>query len=136
MYRTEVIKQLGGFDVRFAVGCDYNLQDRVRKAGYKWITDKTVVSDHIREGVLQSVKHTHELSKRVTCTGPILDALQDLLFSPIRAFDIATKKACPQALLIYPYWRLIMLKSVLNANKKQQNQTTPPLPLKKPKKGN
>ncbi|MCJ7721561.1 hypothetical protein MUO98_04055 [Candidatus Bathyarchaeota archaeon] len=41
------------------------MQDRVWKAFYKWIADKTVVTDHISGTVRQSADHVYELSKFV-----------------------------------------------------------------------
>jgi glycosyltransferase involved in cell wall biosynthesis len=124
LYRTELIRSIGGFDFRFPISCDRNLQDRVRKAGYKWIIDKTVVSDHIRGDVLESANHVYELSKFVDhpdCPS-MSSVLSKFMFSPIRGVEISIKKECPQALVVYPYWRFMLLKSSL---KMLQNRSKP-----------
>lgn len=126
LYRTELIKSLGGFDVRFPLSCDRNLQDRVRKAGYSWVVDKTVVSDHIRGDVRQSADHLYVLSKFVDYNdSPSLSSvLSRFLFSPIRGVDIALKKGCPQALVVYPYWRFMVLRATLELMAKQKQNSS------------
>jgi len=122
MYRTELIKRLGGFDVKYPISCDRKLQDNVRKAGYKWIVDKTVVSDHIRGGVRQSADHVYELSEFAGSadSAGISSVLLRFLFSPIRGVAIALKKTCPQALVVYPYWRFMVLRATLKTIAKQK----------------
>ena len=124
LYRTDVIKSLGGFDVRFHISCDRNLQDRVWKAGYKWIVDKTLVSDHIRDSVSQSAKHVYELSKFANYPDNLSfsSVLSRFLFSPIRGVEVSLKKKCPQAFVVYPYWRFMLLKSTLKMAPKQSNR--------------
>ena len=123
LYRTDVMKSLGGFDVRFPISCDRNLQDRVRKAGYKWIIDKTLVSDHIRGDVRQIGKHVYELSKFADYSDKLSlsSILTRFLFSPIRGVEVSLKKKCPRALVVYPYWRFTILKSTLKIAPKQSN---------------
>ena len=96
IYRTDLIKKLGGFDFRFPISCDRNLKERVTQAGYKWVSDKTVVSDHIRGGIRQSAKHFYELSKLDDPNNPsITPILLRFLFSPIRGLEISIKKRVP-----------------------------------------
>jgi GT2 family glycosyltransferase len=122
MYRTEVIKKLGGFDPRFLISCDWELQERVQKAGYKWISDKTVVSDHIRGDLWNITNHFWELSKLDDPNNPAISpVLARFLYSPIRGLDISIKKRCPHAALVYPYWRFIHLKAALASNKRAKS---------------
>ena len=122
LYRTELIRSIGGFDPRFPLSCDRNLQDRVRKAGYKWIVDKTVFSDHIRGTVRQSSDHVYTLSKFADSqdSASLSSVLSRFLFSPIRGVEISIKKECPQAVIVYPYWRFMLLKSSLKMIAKQK----------------
>jgi hypothetical protein len=124
LYRTELIKSLGGFDARCPISCDRDLQDRVWRAGYKWIVDKSVVSDHIRGTVRQSAEHIYRLSKIADYPGlSFSSVVSRFLFSPIRGVEISLKKDCPQALVVYPYWRFMLLKSSLEmATKHQSNR--------------
>jgi glycosyltransferase involved in cell wall biosynthesis len=122
LYRTELIRSLGSFDVRCPISCDRDLQERVLRAGYKWIVDKTVVSDQIRGTVRQSTDHVYTLSKFADYyDSPSLSSvLSRFLFSPIRGVEISIKKECPQALVVYPYWRFMLLKSSLKMIAKQK----------------
>lgn len=119
LYRTEIIKKLGGFDPRFLISCDWDLQERVQKAGYKWITDKTVISDHVRGSIRNITKHYYKLSRLDDPHNPPrLPVLLRFLYSPIRGLDISIRKRCPQAAVVYPYWRLIHLKAALTSTPK------------------
>lgn len=124
LYRTELIKSLGGFNVSCPISCDRDLQERVLRAGYKWIVDRSVVSDHIRGTVRQSAEHVYTLSKSAGYRDgpPFSSVLSRFLFSPIRGVEISLKKHCPQASVIYPYWRFMLLKSTLKMATKQSNR--------------
>lgn len=124
LYRTEVIKKLGGFNTDCLISCDWDLQERVQKSGYKWVTDKTVVSDHVWGNTSNIIKHFRELNKQDDPNNPpIMQVLLRFLYSPIRGVDISIKKKCPQAALIYPYWRFIHLKTTLTSTQKQRQHT-------------
>ena len=116
LYRTEIIRNLGGYDTRFPISTDRNLQDRIWGAGYKWVIDKKLVSDHIRGSVRQTLKHNYEFGK--FSDYPEIDQLRLLapgvLFSPIRGLELAIKKSCPQLLAVYPYWKLMNIKNMFN----------------------
>jgi len=122
LYRTELIRSIGGFDVKYSTSCDRKLQDSVWEAGYKWIVDKSVISDHIRGGVRQSANHVYELSEFAgsASSATLSSVLLRFLFSPIRGVAIALKKACPQALVVYPYWRFMVLRATLKTIAKQK----------------
>ena len=85
---------------------------------------KTVISDHIRGGIRQSANHVYELSKFSDYHDipSVSSVLSRFLFSPIRGIDIALKKACPQALVVYPYWRFMWMKAAMNMIAKQKQK--------------
>ncbi len=124
IYRTEIIKKIGGFDPKYLISCDRNLKERINETGYKWVSDKTIVSDHLRGGIRQSAKHFYELSRLDDPNNPPrIPIFIRFMFSPIRGLQISIKKDCPQAAIVYPYWRFIMLKSALEmAPTQKQNQ--------------
>ena len=117
LYRTDVIRCINGFDPRYPISCDRDLQSRVWKAGYKWIVDKTVVSDHLRGSVWQNAEHIYNLSKfaEYTDNPSLSEVLPRFLFSPFRGAEITIKKDCPQAFVVYPYLRFALLKTALKA---------------------
>jgi len=126
LYRTELIKSLGGFNVGCPISCDYDLQERVLRAGYKWVVDKTVISTHLRGTIRQSAKHAYTLSEFASYHDKLSfsSVFSRFLFSPIRGVEISLKKNCPQAVVVYPYWRFVVMKSMLKipANKSNQNK--------------
>lgn len=125
LYRTELIRRLGGFNINLPLSADRDLQDRVRAAGYKWIVDKTVISQHIRGTVRQTVQRAYNNSKFVDYPGnPSFSQMLSLFFfSPLRGFDIALKKQCPLAAIVYPYYRLVRLRITLQSIPKQKQIT-------------
>ena len=50
IYNTRIIRSLGGFPV-VPIATDLALQEKVFKSGFKWVTDRAVVSLHLRQGV-------------------------------------------------------------------------------------
>jgi glycosyltransferase involved in cell wall biosynthesis len=113
IYRTRIITQLGGFPTECPICVDLNLKDRIKEAGYKWVTDETVVSDHIRKGVLQETLHKRRMqlmaSRRQEAS--LLRLLMIFALSPRRALHVALRKRCPQIFFVYPFLRFMTLKT-------------------------
>lgn len=128
IYKTSVIRQLGGFPVlSVSVGVDHVLARRIHSAGYRWKVDYDVHSVHLRSGLQDELDHTYwyggcadvlesSLFKKPAQTRVLV---RRFLFSPIRGAQITLKTHAPQALYIYPLLRLAFLRGVLNSRKKQ-----------------
>ncbi len=122
MCRTKVVKSLGGFaeDIRYG-SVDTHLRRRIEKAGLKWITDPTVISIHMRKGGLKEQMRRLYLyglyapweAAEFTPTTKTYRAVKIALASPLRAFEIAVKKNCPEAMYYYPLTRFSFMLGAL-----------------------
>ena len=56
IYRTKMIRNVGGYYTKYTLVADRDLQDRVRASGLKWIVDKTVISDHLKFSIRKYAK--------------------------------------------------------------------------------
>ncbi|MGQ9544923.1 MAG: hypothetical protein ACUVQX_03970 [Candidatus Bathycorpusculaceae bacterium] len=116
---TKIIQKVGGFPNSCPVCVDLNLRDMVQKAGFKWIVDPTVISQHIRSGIRKQLKHKHEayLRRKRDMHDKFSDLWKFLFIatfqSPIRGFYIACKKKRPEIFFVYPMFRFAIVKSCL-----------------------
>jgi glycosyltransferase involved in cell wall biosynthesis len=122
IYRTEMIRKIGGFPNFCPVSVDHGLREEVRKAGYKWIIDGTVVSDHIRTSVKEYIEHETRkaLFERRQIHTNLLRNFRLFVTSPLSALKIVLRKKCPQIFLIYPYYRLMRLRAILQGRPRRK----------------
>lgn len=127
IFRTKIIEESGGFPSECPVCTDTILMKKiVLETPYKWIVDRTVVSDHIRQSVKYYLQHCYKLGKLCThsryCVTPTLPPLLSLLrlfmTSPLRASAIAWKKHEPRIFWVYPSVRWMKLKGFLDRERK------------------
>jgi glycosyltransferase involved in cell wall biosynthesis len=59
IYRSDVIRKLGGFPTKCPIFTSSDLFEVVESNGFKWIVDHTVVSDHIRCGLMEEIRHEY-----------------------------------------------------------------------------
>ena len=135
IYKTKIIKDLGGFDEKFIVSTDRKLQDKIKENGYKWLICKNIISDHLKPSVRKSAKHyqkNHLLRDYKEDFKPVflyskvkiksekrlefLDSLSKLFSSFIIGFVIARKYKIPEVTYCYPYWRLKKLQTAIKVN--------------------
>jgi glycosyltransferase involved in cell wall biosynthesis len=126
IYRTSIIRKLGGFPRLPGAGVDSIIVQKALKAGYRWITDYNVVSIHLRNGVWQDVKHTYWYGR----AAPIVSKFDSsitfrrlvamFLFSPIRGLHIMLTKSCPQMVFVYPLMRFMALKGYLESRSESE----------------
>jgi hypothetical protein len=106
-YNTKVLRELGGFPkVIGGPGVDVLLAKKLIDSGYSWQVNYDVVSDHIRKGVRDELKHYYWYG---TCQKHIdnskrayLGLSGRMLFSPVRGLDIAVHQRNWQCLFVYP----------------------------------
>jgi glycosyltransferase involved in cell wall biosynthesis len=129
IFRTKVIRQLGGFPNDCPVCADTILVKKiVYETPYKWIVNTNVVSDHIRQSIKAYIKHAYTLSKLCARTPycaneaaqPPISMLRLFLTSPMRALIVAYKKRCPKLLYVYPAIRYQRLKASIEATVKRK----------------
>lgn len=113
IYRTEVIRELGGFNVGLLSSLDKELQQRVREDGYTWIVDRSLISLHLHSSLWKELKHQYHIALLSHGMDSTYANLKRFAFSPFRGFDIAVKQKRPETILYYPLLRLAKLKGVL-----------------------
>lgn len=121
IFRTKVIREIGGFPNICPVCTDTVLMKKIMlETPYRWVIDRTIISDHIRPSISYYLKHKYDLTTRCAhskyCVphGPHGQMLLLFLFSPVRAFHIAYKKECPKILWVYPMIRYQKLKGYID----------------------
>lgn len=119
IYRTDIIKRLGGFPITCPLFTDGYLFDIVESNGFKWIVDPRVVSEHIRPGLLDELHHSYAytIRRRRYLETNLFNMLRILSFSPLRALHIVYKKRCPELFFFYPLFRHVMLKAFIDRRK-------------------
>lgn len=115
IFRTKVMRQLGGFPTSHPTYCDSILKTKIAKeTPYKWIVDKTVVSKHIRESVRNYIEHERSVHARFFASEhSVLKILRLFATSPARGLVIALRKREPSLFWIYPRLRWVILEACL-----------------------
>ncbi len=117
IYRTDIIRQVGGFPDVCPVCTDVWLRKNVESARYTWIIDPTVVSEHFRLGVMHEISHRARLHRLCTCKRwhyPMKYMLRVTLTSPGSGLKIGLRDKRPQAIVAYPFLRLRILQAHLS----------------------
>lgn len=121
IYKTDVIRNVGGFPTQCPVCIDTILYKMINCfSSYRWVTDGNVISLHLKEGLKHYVHHAARIG-RPKCTRTELCAdrsstfalIRRLVTSPIRGLQIAIERKYPHPVWVYPYIRLIDLKTSL-----------------------
>jgi glycosyltransferase involved in cell wall biosynthesis len=122
IFRTKMIKQLGGFPTICPTCTDTILMKKiVCETAYRWLIDETVISQHMREDLRYEIEHGYQLSLLCSSTSycgwattSLFTLLRLFLTSPFRGTIMAVKKRCPDLAWIYPFMRNISLKAFLH----------------------
>lgn len=131
IYKAKAIKKLGGFPkMRVNAGVDAVLAYKIAQAGYYWIVDYNVQSNHIRQGLKQELLHqywyatqTYEIWKKIKTetNRPPPITKSGILFrffvSPFTGLFIALKTKEPTITYIHPLIRFYYVKGLLEASK-------------------
>jgi len=141
IYKTQIIKALGGFPRECPVCTDTILYKKINWfTPYKWVIDSTVVSLHLRKGIRHELEHSRVMAGRCKRTklcgcyyvphfkepelvikpkprksNSNLTLLRILITSPVRGLHVALKKKCPEIFFVYPIIRLYILSGCLKA---------------------
>jgi glycosyltransferase involved in cell wall biosynthesis len=119
IYRTKVIKSLGGFPhTNSGAGVDTILVYRLQRAGFHWAVDYNIQSLHLRHGMKDEFRHQYWYGLVVHEVWDILrkefniqvstesNLLSRLLLSPASGLVTAIKTKEPTIIYIYPLLRL------------------------------
>jgi len=115
--RTKIVERLGGFPSNCKVCMDANLKEIITKqTPYKWITDKSVISEHLNDSAEQYLHHCYKVSSLCTCNRASLWKMFRLfLTSPIRASIVALRKHELKILVVYPLIRYYKFKGKIKS---------------------
>lgn len=133
IYKTEIIKTLGGFPkMKVNAGVDSVLAYKIAQAGYDWIVDYSVQSVHLRKGLKQELQHQYWYSTQLrniwnrieTETNrppPITRAgvLFRFAISPFTGIFIASRTGEASIVYIHPLIRLYYMKGLLESSPKR-----------------
>jgi len=111
VFRTELIREIGGFPKKCILCTDSWLKLNVEAAGYKWIIKPNVVSGHVRSGVRNELKHKYWQAKTCHCEIRRLSThgeLHNLLYSPASGVRLAVRFGSPIALFAYPTLQMLL----------------------------
>jgi len=117
-YNTEVLNAIGGFPcVEGGAGVDRLLAKNIFDNGYRWSVDYSVISDHVRSGVWNELKHYYWYGLCQSQIDGSKKAYMGLCgraaFSPVRGLEIAAKQHNPACALVYPAIRTASLLGAL-----------------------
>jgi glycosyltransferase involved in cell wall biosynthesis len=123
IFRTSLLRMLGGFPGKCQIYVDNELLKLVNRTKYyKWIVDEHVVSYHIRESILRTASQGYKqamLAENERFSGvSLLPLLRSVATSPARGLQIALKKRHPEISMVYPFLRLMALRTFLRRPRK------------------
>jgi glycosyltransferase involved in cell wall biosynthesis len=131
IYRTKIIKKLGGFPkMRVNAGVEAVLAYKVGQAGFRWVVDYNVQSVHLRRGLKQELCHqywyatlSYEVWRKIkteTNQPPPITKM-GIMFrfcvSPFTGLFVSFKTREPTITYIHPLIRFYYMKGLLEASK-------------------
>lgn len=119
IFRTKVIRGLGGFPHNCPKCVDWWLRKNVESHGYKWLVDSSIVSAHLRSSVWGQASQQARYDASCTCglRKPRMKLLLKLaLTSPQSGIRLALSRKMPLLALLYPFMRYRILGARLMTN--------------------
>jgi len=114
IYKTEILRALGGFPTICPICADVNLRNLLLKKGYVWFADASVISRHIRGSAVEDIRHRGKLRGLCTCERnrgeKMIVNLKHLAFSPFRGIIVAAKRRNLQLIPMYILYRVEMFR--------------------------
>ena len=128
LYRTRVIRELGGFPkLSVNAGVDTTLAYEVNGAGFQWVVDYNLQSVHLRKGLQQELRHQYfygtqlyAIWRRIGNKRPPvtkLGVIRRFAISPFTGLFMAYKTREPSIVYIHPLVRFYYMKGLLQASK-------------------
>ena len=102
IYDTDFMREIGGFPTDCMIAVDRNLRDRVENNNRRWVIDTKVVSDHIRDSLLRTLKHDYALLSGITRKDQLatMGRIGSVLTIPFSALNIMRHTHEPR---LFPY---------------------------------
>ncbi len=121
IYRTHVIRKLGGFPRKCGTCTDGWLKKAIEDAGYEWVIDSDVVSEHIYNGIRHYWRREEKI-RLCTCgywqQGRLYEfprLFRLAVTSPLQGLQIALRHNQPGAIFTYPYHRFRLMQAWLTS---------------------
>jgi glycosyltransferase involved in cell wall biosynthesis len=115
LMRTKIIRQLGGFPDKCPICVVIQLLDVISTTNYRWIVDKSVISQHLRTNLQDYYRHIYHQYAACKCYKSNLRVNAKLfLTSPLRAIHMAITRKHMQLLYVYPRIRFNCLRGALS----------------------
>jgi len=112
MAKTEAVRKFGYNEV--------GTPSMMKRAGLKWVLDRTVVSDHIRDSLWSNIMHDYSMQIYFPTPHLRWQNLRLLLTSPVRAIHMAYKTKYPLMLVVYPLDRFAIFFGTMRKSKKKR----------------
>ncbi len=129
LWNTKILRALGGFpNIGVNAGIDTVLAYKLQNAGYKWIVDYAIKSNHIRTSIEQELQHERGYARTLKATSEnlkrqgfnpqinTLGVLFRLLTSPVTGTFIALKMRNANITWLHPLIKWNYTIGVLEAN--------------------
>lgn len=102
--RTRVVREVGGVPSVCPYSGDLWLQRAVISAGYKWLVDPNIISDHWITNCTSASRHLYNAFKMCSCrpTTPSKSLLREFVYSPYFGIKFARKYQSNELVLGYP----------------------------------
>ncbi len=126
IYKTEIIKDIGGFPRISLDACvDNVLAKRLYDSGFTWKVAYSVKSVHLRKGLFDELRHFYWYGAQYPVLEPYITGkqanahgfLKRLLLSPKIGLDLGLKLKSPELTYIYPLIRLALYRGFVSGRK-------------------
>lgn len=134
LLRTKAVRSAGGFSDECMASADGILRRNMFKLGYKWITDKTLISGHYRKNFFQHFKHQMkaiELARYYWSYNPETASLPRRLFSTLGGNPMYVLQMTLQSrMLRVPLaWYILRLQKGLYLNLPHETKAIKPVAM-------
>jgi glycosyltransferase involved in cell wall biosynthesis len=117
IYKTSVVKSVGGFPEDCPICADRYLRKKIVEAGYKWLIDENVISEHLQTSLSAYYHHAYVVTKlcseKQLCSTSLLGNARVFATSPVSSLKLARRLKWPPVTWVYPISRFYCLKASL-----------------------
>jgi glycosyltransferase involved in cell wall biosynthesis len=128
IYKTNTLKEMGGFPAVGNAGMDVVLAFNYRKQGYQWAVDYDTQSVHLRKNLKQELNHQYfygkqvlKISQKIGMPTENFALVARLLKSPLTAFRAVAVTKTPTIMYIYPLMTYYFTKGIFDGRRTKQS---------------
>lgn len=134
LFRTDAVKDAGGFSYEDPASADTILRRNMFRIGYRWVTDNALISGHYRKDFLEQIKHqtkSFELARYYWSSSPQGGSLPRRIVSllggnPVLVLDMARQS---RMLRIPIAWYILRLQRGIYLNLPHENKAVVPVAM-------